>query len=121
MKSSDAPSLPNERLIEARDRGGLWTMKPCVYNIFDEIERYFHVNIIDKFQHKIDGLAMVEKFMANNLILTCWSKVRNDCAIPVKKELSLNLLHEILTFIVRARTFSHVKQIMDKHKMESKK
>jgi hypothetical protein len=108
------------RLTVARDRGGLWIMEPFVVQIFEEAERYFRKNVIDQSTTKIDGKEIVSALLTNSYILSCFSILRNKCSEKISKELALNLLQDLLTLFVRARTFSYVKQKRDKFKLENK-
>ena len=120
-KTSENPNS-NEKLLAAKDRGGLWTMSPCVVSIFEDVESYYRDHAISvNSTTKIDAQALVEGLMKHVHILSPWSILRQKCSMHVEKELSLNLLQDILILYVRACTFSYVKQRKDKYKLRSKK
>lgn len=120
-KTSDVPNS-NEKLTEARHRGGLWTMSPCIVSIFEDVESYYreHVILVNS-TTRIDANHIIENLLKHPHILSLWSLLRNKCSLHVEKELSLNLLQDLLLLYVRARAFSHVKQMKDKFKLQSKK
>lgn len=95
-------------------------MEHFVVQIFEEAERYFRKNVIDQSTSKIDGKQIVSDLLKNCFILCCFSTLRNKCSVKITKELSLNLLQDLLTLFVRARTFSYVQQKRDKFKMDNK-
>ena len=117
---SENKSRPESRLTVAKDRGGLWIMETYVVQIFEEAERYFRKNVVDQLVKKIDGKEIVNSLLENCFILACFSTLRNKCTHKISKELSLNLLEDLLTLFIRARTFSYVKQKRDQFKLENK-
>ena len=120
-KTSNKPNS-NERLLAAKDRGGLWTMSPCVVSIFEDVESFYRDHVISvNSTTKIDADALVEGLMKHPHILSLWSILRQKCSLHIEKELSLNLLQDIFMLYVRARTFSYVKQRKDNYRLQNKK
>jgi len=78
-------------------------------------------SVVDKSVTKIDGNGIVSDLMENWIILANMSSLRNKCTQNVEKELSLNLLRDLLLLYIRARTFSYVKLKCDNFKLENKK
>ena len=113
---------PNEKLVNVKDRGGLWRMDKSVIGIFEECEEYFRINVVDKdATTNIDANSMVDDLLKNTSILASMSTLRNKCSQVVDEESSLNLLQDLLTLYFRTRTFSYVKQKCDQFKFENKK
>lgn len=119
-KSTCNESQPNEMLLNLRDRGGLWKMEPYAVGIFEQAEKLFRLKV-DQSAFKIDSKDIVSTLLKNCIVLANFSKIRNSCTQEIEKELSLNLLEDLLCLYIRARTFSHVKQKRDNYKLESKK
>lgn len=111
----------NDKLIKAKDRGGLWTVNPAAVSIFEEAELYFRKNVVDKSATCIDGKKIVNDLMKECMILAYFSNLRRNCPTEMEKELSLNLLEDLLTLFIRTRTFSYVNQKKDKYRLESKR
>ena len=120
-KSSDVPRS-YETLLKKKNRGGLWTMEHSAVLMFTEVEKHFRIDVIEQpMLLKIDCQEIVHKLMKDCYILSLWSMLRNKCSLQVEKELSHNLLNDLLLLYIRARTFSHVKQKRDLFKLENKK
>ena len=114
-------SLSYEKLVLTRDRGGLWVMENFVVSLFEEAERFFRVNVVNQSEKSIDCVLLVDGLMKNCVVLSHFSSLRSCSQIQVEKEISLNLLHDLLQLFIRARTFSYVKQKCDLFKMDNKK
>ena len=124
-------SLSYEKLVLTRDRGGLWVMENFVVSLFEEAKRFFRVNVVNQSEKSIDCVLLVDSLMKNCVVLSHFSSLRScmkevqgnfffDLNL-VEKEISLNLLHDLLQLFIRARTFSYVKQKCDLFKMDNKK
>ena len=96
-------------------------MENFVVALFEEAERFFRLNVVNQSEKSIDGSSLVSDLMKNCVILSHFSSLRSCSQIQVEKEISLNLLQDLLQLFIRARTFSYVKQKCDLFKMESKK
>ena len=117
----DNDNEPDNILVKAKNRGGLWLVIPEVFEMFLLVESYFRAHMTAKFVTKIDGSAMVSDLISNCGILSYFSKICNKSVEKVPKEIALNLLEHILMLYIRACTFSFVKDKKELFKLEAKK
>ena len=120
--SEGGADMPEHKLIDARNRGGLWKVTKEVISIFTSAESLFHSFVIKNY-NKIDSKEMVSCLMKDCGVLSNFSKIRNLATdseskeVSVKKEVYLNLLQDLLMLYIRVRSFSFVKDKQQLHKM----
>ena len=86
LDEDDEVIRSNEKLVNVKDRGGLWKMDKCVIGIFEECEEYFRINVVDKdATTNIDANSMVDDLLKNTSILASMSTLRNKCSQVVMK------------------------------------
>ena len=108
-----------QKLVDIKNRGGLWKINDSAIQIFKIVELKFRC--ITKTSHnKIDSHALVKDLITNCGILSNFGKLKNDSDEEVSEEISLNLLEHIMMLYIRARTFSFVQNKQQLHKIESK-
>ena len=110
----------DQTLVAVRDRGCLWKVRPAVCRIFSIVELMFKSNCVG-FIRSIDTKKMVSHLLTNTEILANYSTVCNDTAEKVEKDVSSNLLEQMLTLYVSLRAFSYVKDKIQYHKIVAKK
>lgn len=112
----------DDKLIEAKNRGGLWLVKGDILELFLIVERYFRKEtMLAKSARKIDSHAMISNLISNSNILTFYNNIVDETMEKINKEIALNLLEHILMLYIRARTFSFVKDKKEIFHLEGKK
>ena len=107
------------KLVDIKNRGGLWKINGPAIQIFKIVE--FKFRCITKTSHnKIDSHALVKDLITNCGILSNFGKLKNESDEEVSEEISLNLLEHVMMLYIRARTFSFVQNKQQLHKIESK-
>ena len=109
-----------QKHVSLFDRGGLWRVTKEVFNIFSCTELAF-LSHVERYQNKIDCKVIVSGLMRDSWVLVNASKIRESSPDVIKNEIALNLLSELLTLYVRVRAFSHVKDKLQKAKIEKSK
>ena len=84
------------KLIDTKDRGGLWRVNANTIAIFSIAECYFR-NSTKHFVTKIDVPEMVSNLMSNAPLVAYFNNMRAQSEVPVKKEVALNLLEDMLS------------------------
>lgn len=105
----------SHKLLNAKNRGGLWGVKDGIIMIFHIAETLF-VSTTSSGKHSIDAGGMVDKLLANPIILSCLSSICSSAEVKICKEMRLNLLEQMLTLFIRVRAFSYAKDIRQEHK-----
>ncbi len=73
------------------------------------------------FTTKLPCDDLVKKVLKDSFILSHYKSICTDVEPMVDKELSFNLLEQIVTLFFRVRTFSYAKDVREKHKVAKKK
>ena len=100
--------LSEHRHVQVLDRGGLWRVTSDVTSIFKVAEHYFKC-ATQKPTTKIGCQIIVSSLMTNLIVLTHAAAIRSKSSDLIKKEIVLNLLEDLLTLYIRARSFSFAK------------
>jgi len=106
----------HHKLIDVKNRGGLWRVKSDVIAVFQMAESYFLSVIKKEFVHKIDANHLVSLMMNDAMLLAYFSGIRKSCELNVKKENALDLLEDMLTLYIRVRSHSFAKDQQQLHK-----
>ena len=106
----------HHRLINERDRGGLWRLKYDCINIFKSCESYF-LSATKNFVSEIDCKHLVSQLLEDTFVLGCFGDMRRSAEEKVSKEISLNLLEDMLTLYIRVRSHSYAKDKQQHHKL----
>ena len=104
----------HHKLINAKNRGGLWKVK-------SDVSQYSNIAVNKEIVHKIDANHLVSLIMNDNILLAYFSGICGRCKLNVKKENSLNLLEDMLTLYIRLRSHSYAKDKQQFHKKLSVK
>ena len=120
-KSEANETNPDDRLVNAKNRGGLWTVSQDVFEMFLIVESYFRARTEKKILRKINCKEMVADLVKHCRILMFYNKIRNASVEKVTKEIAIDLLEHIIELYLRAQTFSLVKQKKEIFKLEAKK
>ena len=111
-----------QRLINVKDRGGLWKVGKSTQKMFEICEIAFKRKR-DKFpkSHKIDIKQLCASLMKDPVLLTQYHKVYGCVDLKVSKENALNLLEELISLYLGIRSHSFAKDITESDKMKSKR
>jgi len=119
-KSTDSNTEDkNNLLVNAKDRGGLWTVTSEVFEIFCNVETHFRQETAGISRH-IDSKKMVASLLKDPCVLYNFNKVRMLTTEKISKEIAYNLLEHLIMLYIRVRVFSMVKDKRELHKIKSK-
>ena len=116
--NSDA-EMPVQRLVDARDRGGLWKVDESGQAIIKVSEMEFLIASFD-FQTKIDAESLVSKLLKDLVIRSNFSIICGKADLKIDKEIGKELLHTLFLLYVRVRSHSYATKIKETHKQEKK-
>ena len=91
-----------------------------VLEIFCAVETHFR-HVTNCAHRNIDSQKMVSELLRNSSVLCNFNKLRNMTTEKVSKEITFNLLDQLVLLYIRVRTFSWVKSRNDLEKIKSKK
>ena len=108
----------HQRLVNVRNKGGLWYVRGEVVSMFGIVEKFFKTFYCSSgFVRKFNTPDMVSKLIANPELLANYSIVCNDSEHQVSEEFSLNFLKHLITLDLRVRSFSYAKDNVQQHKI----
>jgi len=107
------------KLVNVRDRCGLWKIKSPVCEIFMNDEMLFK-NMSKLFFRSIPVNDIVEKLSKTPSVLANYSIICLDSQINVDEEYATNLLENMLLLYIKIRAFSYPKDKIQSHKIRSK-
>lgn len=106
----------HHKLIDTKNRGGLWKIKHDVITIFTIAESYF-LSATKQFVTKINAEHIVSSLLSDTYVLIYFNSFRRCC--EVKKEIGLNVLEDMLTLYIRIRSHSYAKRKQQQHKLNA--
>lgn len=109
----------SQKLVNAKDRGGLWKVDQKILDVFFEFEITFRqktASFLDSFHRQ----SFVNKFIESAASISRFHTVCLSAGVQVKKETRLNLLDHMLLLYTNVRMFSYAKDIKEKHKTSRK-
>ena len=118
--TSTETDVRNQKLVSIKNRGGLWKVNSDTSAIFSAAESYF-LAATKKFTNKIDCHEIVTAMLNDSWILANLSSIRRHSSQDVKKEIAVNLLEDLLTLYIRARSHSFAKNKQQLHKIRVSK
>ena len=105
-KYTSESSTEDDKFINAKNRGGLWKVTVGVFEFFFIVEKYFRANVANQ-NRMIDVKLIVSTLMLDFSVLSHFTTLTNTASEELDKEISLNLLESMITYL-RARTFKYV-------------
>ena len=119
LKACKSDSDDTQTLVNVQDRGGLWKVNYSMQQLFLKCECIFRSHT-SEFSVKIVCEDLVYLMLQNNVVISNFKNICYDIDSEVNKEISLNLLEQILTLFVRLRTFSFAKDVRENQKASKK-
>ena len=116
-KNSDA--TVEQRLVDVKDRGGLWKVSDKAIRIFKVCEIEFQI-VSSGFHTSIDAEQLVANLETDVVIKANFSDICGDADLKVDKDVAIDLLHSLLLLYVRVRVHSYATHIKEKHKQQKK-
>ena len=104
-------------LINAKNREGLWKVYSDVQNIFLLIEKLFRKEI-KVFATKIYDKCIIETAVQDPNLLQFYENLCSKAEIKINKEISFNLLENLLGLFVRVRSHTYACNIKERHKLK---
>ena len=108
-----------QTLISACDRGGLWRVHKKVEKVFLQAELIFRARTA-AFTTTISCPDLVRETLKEPSVLSNYEDICLDSNLKLDKEVSMDLLENIVALHIRVRTFSFAKDVKEKHKLAKK-
>jgi len=119
LKSAKLDDQHKQRLVNIKDRGGLWALKSPVIRIFEICEEEFYVSS-QGFMKSLNGDDMVVKLCKNIIVRSNFKQLCQQCDVQIAGEYSKNLLEKLIQLYLRVRSHAAAKSIKESAKLESK-
>ena len=121
-KQSDVAST-DQKLVDTVNRGGgggLWKISSVVEQIFTIAELHFKAKLSGRHITKIDKEGMVGTLEKNHEVIALHAKWVCSSELEVSKDVSADILHQVLVLFVTVRSFSFAKDVINKYKNEKR-
>lgn len=118
-KLSDRNLAEKQRLINVKDRGGLWALNKTAVRIFEVCEEEFFT-LTKGFKHSIDVNEMVPDLCKDAIIKGNFKDLCRKTDSEIDKEIQSNVLEKLVQLYLRVRTHAIAKSIKEKFKIASK-
>ena len=117
---ADGDQIKNEKLIQALSRGGLWSLNGHTEKNFMIAEKYFSVKS-DANSHTIKVFDMIKAIMEFTPVIEEYKSILFLSEIRASKEMAKLVLYNVLHLFLKVRSFSLVRDILQKDKIEKHK
>jgi hypothetical protein len=115
LEAAKSEHVDDQRLIKAKDRGGLWIINEFGVQILFCAEKVFRQNT-SSFIVKIDYIMLVEETVKNPTVLSNFEMICSGAAVDIDPDIANELLRSILGLYFRVRSHSYAKDIREKYK-----
>ena len=107
--------LPEHKLVNTKNRGGLWKVTAEVFEIFCIAEQIFKKHT-ETSSNKVDGQLITKAVLEDTGVLANFSKLKSNMN-HADNEITKNVLEDLIHLYIKTRTFSLVRSKMDAHKL----
>jgi len=111
---------PSQRLVNIRNRGGLWLANHDMHQIFKETEIIF-LKTSSSSSRILSRNEMIKMALVNHTVISCYNNICEGIDPKVEKELGWNLLEDLLKLYFTVRGFSFARDVREKYKAAKKK
>ena len=107
--------LLEHKLVNTKNRGGLWKVTAEVFEIFCIAEQIFKKHT-ETSSNKVDGQLITKAVLEDTGVLANFSKLKSNMN-HADNEITKNVLEDLIHLYIKTRTFSLVRSKMDAHKL----
>ena len=107
--------LPEHKLVNTKNTGGLWKVTAEVFEIFCIAEQIFKKHT-ETSSNKVDGQLITKAVLEDTGVLANFSKLKSNMN-HADNEITKNVLEDLIHLYIKTRTFSLVRSKMDAHKL----
>ena len=111
--------MPAQRLVDARDRGGLWKVNEKAHAIFRICEIEFQITT-SSFHTTLNAEQLVSDLLKDVVIRSNFNTICSKADVKIDKEVGKELLHNFFLLYVRVRSHSYAKKLKETHKQQKK-
>ena len=109
----------SSKLINVKDRGGLWQVKKDLVRIFEVCEEHFYYKS-QGFKNSFVADDIVSEVRKNMIVKSNFKSLYESVDLGIDKEVSCNLLEKLLLLYVRIRCHSYARKVKEDSKVEQK-
>ncbi len=108
-----------QKLVDLKNRGGLWKVNSNAVVIFKEVERKFMAVSVQSLKN-IDASTIVISALKDPYVKSHISSIVTAATLDIENEMEINIFETLIHLYVRVRSHSHAKDIKEKHKAMKK-
>ena len=111
--------MENQKLTSSLNRGGLWSISKYSQLIFERIEHHFRI-VTSRSLHNIDISIIESRSVCDIQLVSAYDAMLSESELIADKSIAKDALHNIVYLYVKVRCFSFAKDVIQKHKINSK-
>ena len=111
--------LPENKLLNTKNRGSLWKVSAEVSEIFCKAEQIFKKHT-ETCSNKIDGQLLTKALPEDTGVLANFSKLKSNINYAYS-EIAKDIREDLIYLYIKTRKFSLVRSKMDAHKLLPRK
>ena len=121
LKAAKVENDLSQRLINAKDRGGLWRLNVDGQKMFEYCEMEFRKRKEEiQLNHKIDIKLIAKNLLQHPQLHSHYHNIYSSCDPKICKEYAVILLEELIILYLKIRAHSHAKDVKEKNKRQKK-
>ena len=103
------------KLMNTKNRGGLWKVTAEVFEVFSIAEQIFKKQT-ETCSNKIDGQLITKAVLEDTGVLANFSKLKSNINYA-DNEITKNILEDLIQLYIKTKIFSLVRSKVDAHKL----
>ena len=111
--------MENQKPTSSLNRGGLWFISKYSQLIFERIEHHFRI-VTSRSLHNIDISITKSRSVCDIQLVSAYDAMLSESELIADKSIAKDALHNIVYLYVKVRCFSFAKDVIQKHKINSK-
>eukprot|EP00794_Sanderia_malayensis_P012457 gene12457-13745_t len=108
-----------QKLVDLKNRGGLWKVNRNAVAIFMEVETKFMAVSAQSLKN-IDASSIFISALKDPYVKSHISSIVSAATLDIENEIAINVFKTLIHLYVRVRSHSHAKDIKEKHKAMKK-
>ena len=120
LHTTKSSNNPNEKLVNALNRGGLWVISNDAGKLFILFEKYFGVQTAGKDLHKIDINMIIKNLMSYCYFQEFYQNILSSAQLKVNETIADDMLYSIVRLYIKVRAFSFTRDIVHKDRTKNR-
>lgn len=123
LQSVKLEDVSQDVYIESLSRGGLWAPNENIKGIAEKAEIVFRTKLLNTkaVTTSIPADKIVDEILMQPVVISLWDNITTGLDFDISKECSKLALENFVKLYIKVRSFSHARDIVNKHKLKANK